>query len=289
VSSARRQGAAGAAFILAGATIIQCSSAVVVPVMHHVAPSAASAWRFLFGALGLLAIGRPSLSRWTKEQWRAALFMGAAVAFMNFCFYQSIVRLPLGTAVTVEFMGPLSVAVLSKRTRRHVLFAVCAAVGVVLLARPGGHVTLAGLLFGLGSAVGWAMYIFASKRVGGTTNGVEGLAVAMAIAALLTLPFALGSWSRVTGHVDLWGRLALVALMALIIGFALELSALRRLSPAVAGVLMAFDPAVAFLFGFLILGQHATVWVLAGLACVVVAGIGVTVDQGEAVVVAIEP
>jgi inner membrane transporter RhtA len=162
---------------------------------------------------------------------------------------------------------------------RHLAFAGLAAVGVVFLGHPGGHLTTLGVLFGLGSGLGWAGYIFANKRVGVAAPGFGGLAVSMAVAALVTTPFSMGSLSTLSAHPWLGGRLILVACMSIVLGFALELQALRRLHAASVAVLMAIDPAIAFVLGFLVLGQRAVGWDLVGLLCVVAAGVGVTIDQ----------
>jgi inner membrane transporter RhtA len=265
--------------IVLGSTSIQWSAALVQPAFVALGPTATSAWRFLMGALILLAATRPRVRTWRRAQWRAAVVLGITVAFMNVCFYHAIARIPLGSAVTIEFLGPLSVAVLGRRSRRHLMFALVAAIGVVLLMHPGGGVTLVGALFALGSGVGWAGYVFAASRVGGTTAGLDGLAVSMSISALVTLPW---SWSRldlVTQHPALGGRMALVGLMSIVVGFAAEMMALRRVSPAIAGVLMSLDPAIAFILGAVLLHQHATAWVVTGLVLVVVAVVGVTVDR----------
>ncbi len=269
----------GAVLIVAGAVSIQWSAAIVEPAFRTFTPAAVSAWRFLFGALILLALTRPPLHRWRKELWCSAVALGLAVAFMNQCFFQSIARIPLGAAVTIEFLGPLTVAVVGQRSRRHLAFAGLAAVGVVFLGHPGGHLTNLGVLYGLGSGLGWAGYIFANKRVGVAAPGFGGLAVSMTVAALATTPFSMSSLAVMSSHPWLAGRLLLVAAMSIVFGFALELQALRRLTAASVAVLMAIDPAVAFVLGFLVLGQRAGGWDLIGLVCVVVAGIGVTFDQ----------
>jgi inner membrane transporter RhtA len=280
VSSTRSRDAfVGAALIVAGAASIQWSAAIVEPAFRVLSPAAVSAWRFLFGALVLLALTRPPLHRWHKEQWRSALALGLAVAFMNQCFFQSIARIPLGAAVTIEFLGPLTVAVVGQRSRQHLAFAGLAALGVVFLGHPGGHLTTLGVLYGLGSGLGWAGYIFANKRVGVAAPGFGGLAVSMTVAALATTPFSMSSFSTLSAHPWLAGRLVLVASMSIVFGFALELQALRRLHAASVAVLMAIDPAIAFVLGFLVLGQRAVGWDLVGLVCVVVAGVGVTFDQ----------
>ncbi len=268
--------ATGAGFIILGATLIQWSAALVQPAFADLGPVATSGWRFVFGALILLGATRPRLASWDRPQWRAALILGVTVAFMNVCFYQCISRIPLGDAVTIEFLGPLCVAVIGQRSWRHFGFVFLAAAGVVFLAHPGGGTTLAGTLFGLGSGLGWGGYIFAAARVGGATQGFGGLAVSMSVSAVVTSPWVVSSVHVVVHHPSLGVRLALVALMSIVLGFGAELQALRRLSPAATGVLMSLDPAIAFAIGFVVLGETATAWMLVGLACVVVAGVGVT-------------
>lgn len=273
---------AGAGFIIIGATSIQWSAALVQPAFLRLGPVATSGWRFLLGAIILMAVTRPRVRQWRREQWRSAIVLGVTVAFMNVSFYQAIARIPLGSAVTIEFLGPLSVAVFGRRSWRHFSFALLASLGVVLLAHPGGGITLVGAVFALLSGVGWGGYVFAAARVGGATTGFGGLAVSMSVSALVTLPWALSKFDLVVHHPSLGGRLLLVGLMSIVLGFAAELQALRRLSPAAAGVLMSLDPAIAFVIGALILHERATSWVLVGLACVIVAGAGVTMDRTSA-------
>lgn len=265
----------GAGFLLLGATMIQWSAAIVTRAFPVIGPSATSAWRFLLGALVLLALTRPHVRHWTKRQWLGALALGATVAVMNQCFYQAIARIPLGGAVAIEYLGPFCVAAFGKRTPRHLALVVLAGLGVVALTRPGNGLNLDGVLFAAGSGVGWAAYVYASKQVGGTTKGFEGLAVSMSVAAILTLPFSLGATSQLGAHPGTLVRLALVAVMAIVLGFGAELQGLRRLKPSIAGVLMAGDPAVAFVVGWILLGQSIKVWDVVGLLCVVVAGAGV--------------
>lgn len=269
----------GAGFIILGAALIQWSAALVQPAFASLGPAATSGWRFLWGALILLGATRPALRAWRREQWRAALVLGVTVAFMNVCFYQAISRIPLGSAVTIEFLGPLCVAVVGRRSGRHLLFAALAAAGVVLLSHPGGGVTLVGALFALGSGLGWGGYVFAAAKVGGATSGFGGLAVSMSVSALVTLPWSMSRVMTLEHHPSLAVRLAVVGLMSIVLGFAAELLALRRLSPAAAGVLMSLDPAIAFVFGALLLHEHATFLVVLGLVLVVVSGVGVTMDR----------
>jgi inner membrane transporter RhtA len=263
-----------------GAVLIQWSAAVVTRVFPVIGPSATSAWRFLLGAIVLLAFARPNVRGWTRRQWLGALALGASTAFMNQCFYHAIARIPLGSAVAIEFLGPFCVAALGRRNPRHLALVALAGVGVIALTRPGDGLNGVGVLFAAGAGLGWAAYVFSAHRVGATTPGFEGLAVSMSVAAVLTLPWSVASSSQVVHDPGTLGRLAVVAVMAIVLGFGAELEGLRRLTPAIAGVLMASDPAIAFFVGWLLLNQHVQVWDLVGLACVVAAGIGVTFRTG---------
>ncbi|MFZ1063097.1 MAG: EamA family transporter [Acidimicrobiales bacterium] len=271
----------GAGLVLFAALFIQWSAALVRPSFALIGPAASSSWRFAFGALMLLAIARPNVRRFTRHQWIGALVFGTAVAIMNLSFYEAIARIPLGSAVVIEFLGPLLVAALGKRTWRHAGFVLLAAGGVIVLSHPGGGLTTSGVFFALGAGAGWATYLFAARRVGGSTNGLEGLAVGITVSALWSLPFTLLSAHVVVAHPYVIGRLVLVALMALVLGFGAELSALRRLKPSVVGVLVAFDPVIAFVVGWILLGQRVSVWEYVGVACVVFASVGVTRDSSR--------
>lgn len=281
VAHSKGQVVRGAGYMLLGASVIQWSAAIVTHVFGEIGPSATSAWRFFLGALVLMAFTRPQLRSWTKQQWFGALALGLSVAFMNQCFYQSISRIPLGAAVAIEYLGPFMVSALGKRSARHFIFVILAGLGVLAIARPGAGLNYEGVLFAAGSGVGWAAYVFASHRVGKQAEGFGGLAVSMSIAALVTLPVTIGSSHYVLAHPSTLGRLALVAVMAIVVGFACELQALRRLKPSTAGVLFAFDPAVAFVIGLIVLSQSIHPWDLVGMICVVVAGAGVTYDAAN--------
>jgi len=210
-----------------------------------------------------------------------ALALGVSVAFMNQCFYQAIARIPLGAAVAIEYLGPFMVSALGKRSARHFAFVILAGLGVLAIARPGAGLNYEGVFFAAGSGLGWASYVFAAHRVGDQAEGFGGLAVSMSIGAVLTLPMTIGSSHFVLTHPATLGRLALVAVMAIVLGFACELQALRRLKPSTAGVLFALDPAVAFAIGLIVLSQSIHPWDLIGMVCVVIAGAGVTYDAAN--------
>ena len=144
----------GAGLVITGAGLVQWSAALVIPVFAAIGPPATSGWRFLSGAIVLLAFSRPRLRLWSREQWLGALILGVAMAFMNMCFYQAISRIPLGGAVAIEYLGPFLVAALGKRSWRHLVFVLLAGLGVVALARPGGTLNLLGIIFALGARAG---------------------------------------------------------------------------------------------------------------------------------------
>ena len=273
----RHDATLGAACVLAAATSIQSSAAIGVPAFAVIGPAATSGFRFLLAAVVLVVVARPNVRRLDRAGWLGVVAFGVAVAFMNVCFFQAASRLPLGTAVSIEFLGPFTLAVVAGAGRRHLLFASVGLVGVVLLARPGGGITALGALFALGAAAGWASYTLASKRLGSITQGIDGLALAICVAALLVAPFTARAYPSLTW--PLLGRLAAMAVLGVVVGFTLELAALRRLGAPHVAVLFSLNPAIAFVVGWLVLGQHVDAAVLAGGLCVVAAGVGVT---GEA-------
>ena len=274
--------AGGASYVLLGAFLVQYAATLAVPTFGSIGPSASSAWRFLIGAVVLIALSRPRLRHWTRSQWASAAFLGVASALMNQSFYQAINRIHLGTAVAIEYLGPFLVAAVGKRSWRHAVFVLVAALGVLALARPGGGLNAAGVLFACGAGCGWAAYTIASHRLGGATEGFEGLAIAMAIAALCTLPFVATSLPTVVHAPSLFVRLAIMAVLAVVLGFGAEMQALRRLKPSVVGVLLALDPAVAFVVGLVFLKQRVHALDLVGMALVVLAGVGVMRDAHDA-------
>ncbi len=279
-----RTAGGGAGLVLLGAFMIQWSAAIVMPIISRFGGSAASGWRFLLGAGVLLIVVRPKVRSWDRDRCIGVVVFGLSSAVMNQCFFQAIHRIHLGTAVAIEYLGPFLVAALGKRSWRHFCFVLLAMGGVLALARPGGHLSVAGILFAAGAGVGWAAYAFASHRVGGDGDGYSGLAVSMSIGALLTLPTIFSSAHTMISTPHLWIRMLLVAIMATVIGFGAEMQALRRLKPSIVSVLMALDPAVAFLVGLVILHQSVQTWDLVGMLCVVVAGVGVTVDESRGAV-----
>jgi inner membrane transporter RhtA len=229
-----------------------------------------------FGALILLAIARPRLSSLSGAQWRGVVPFGLIIAGMNLCFYQSIARIPLGIAVTIEFLGPLGVAIAGSRKALDFVWAALATAGVAMLSVTGGNVTLLGVLFALGAAVGWASYILLGQRVGRLVAGPDGLALALTVGGLALAPFGIaGAGIRLLDLRNLALGLV-VAILSSAIPFSLEFAALRRLSSQLFGILMSLEPAMGAAAGFLLLGQRLSIRDLAAIGLVTVASAGAT-------------
>jgi inner membrane transporter RhtA len=201
--------------------------------------------------------------------------LGVILGVMNLAFYEALDRIPLGIAVTLEFVGPLTVAVLGSRRRRDLLWVALAAAGLILLAPvPGSDLDALGCAFALFAGGCWGLYILVTARVGRALPGGSGLALAMAIAAVVTMPFGL-----VDGGTELLdGELLViafgVAILSSAIPYSLELEALRRLPESVFGVLMSVEPAVAATAGFVVLGQDLEARELVAIGLVLAASAG---------------
>lgn len=258
---------------------VQFGAALARTQFDAVGPTGAVLLRLLFGALILLVAVRPKVRGWKREQWAAAAVLGVALAGMNSLIYLAIGIIPIGVAVTLEFTGPLLLALVQTRRLVDAAWALLAFAGVVLLGFDDGNaLPLAGILFALGAGAFWAVYILASARVGRLVPGVEGLAVSMAIGAVIALPFGA---TAATGGI-LVSPVVLpvflgVALLSSALPYALEMLALRRLSTRVFGVLSALGPAMAALAGLLVLGQALGPREVIALGLVTVASVGVTV------------
>ena len=265
--------------VLAGIVSVQIGAALASQLFGLVGAVGAVTLRLFFAALVLLVAWRPSL-RITRRELPVILGYGAVLAVMNLCFYQAITRIPLGMAVTIEFLGPLAVSIIGARRWLHGLWALLAAIGVFALTEAsGGTLALSGVLFALAAAACWGIYIPLGAALGARTSGGRGLALAMAVGGLLTLPLGFAEAGRA-----LFSPLALaaglgVALLSSVLPYSVELEALRRIPPRVFGVLMSLEPAVAAVVGLLVLSQslRPTQWV--AIACVVIASAGATRTQ----------
>jgi inner membrane transporter RhtA len=255
---------------------VQCGAALATTLFDSVGPLGAVFLRSVFGALALIALARGSLPPLRgRGPWDVVAF-GVALAGVNLCFYAALDRLPLGVAVTLEFVGPLGVAVFGSRRRRDLIWALLAAVGILLLSDGAGGAGIDPLGAALALTAGgfWAVYILQSARVGQSSPGLGGLAVAASVSAVLVAPFGI-----VQGGGELLAPSVLavglaVGLLSSAIPFALEFEALRRLPNAVFGVLMSLEPAVAAAVGFIALSQGLALVEVVAIALVVAACAG---------------
>ena len=206
------------------------------------------ALRLFFAAAVLMLLWRPPL-RMNRRMWTVVLGYGVVLGLMNLCFYSALARLPLGIAVTIEFLGPLAVALAGSRRWLDAFWAVLAAGGVVLLMDGRGDLDLVGVLFALAAGACWGLYILVGAALGRHTTEGNGLALGMAVAALIAVPFGVADSG--TALIEPWVLVAGlgVALLSSVIPYSLDLEALRKIPPRVFGILMSLEPAMAALIG----------------------------------------
>lgn len=267
------------ASVLAIAAIfsVQFGNALVGGMFESVGPLGAATARLTFAALILLALVRPQVRGWSRRTWLTVTALGLGMAGMNTCIYLAFEEIPLGIAVTIELLGPLTVAALGSRRLLDLGWVVLALAGVLLLGvAPGSDLALRGVVFAAAAAVFWALYIVSSARLGSGTRGIDPLAVAMCIAAVAGMPLGAG---QATAAFATRPELALVfigaAFLTSVVPYALEFVALRHMPVRVFGVLSSLGPAVAALAGFVVLAQHLTAVQIAAIALVVTACAGV--------------
>ena len=260
---------------------LQVGAAFAVTLFDDVGAAGAAFLRLGLAAVVLWADLAPAAARRTRAgDLRLAGAFGVALGLMNWSIYESMARIPLGVAVTIEFAGPLLVAVLGSRRPRDGVWIVLAAAGILLLADPGGgSIDTLGVVFALLAAVCWMAYIHLSQRTGRVFPGGSGLAIAMAVGALVVLPAGVLGGGGGLVEPGLLGSALVVALASSVLPYSLELEALRRLPAAVFGVLMSLEPAVAALAGWIVLGQALGAREVAAIAMVVVASAGATLGS----------
>ncbi|MEA9987002.1 EamA family transporter, partial [Subtercola sp. RTI3] len=231
--------------------------------------------RLVFSAIILMIVCRPRMRGYSRSDWMTVVGFGVVLASMNMLFYEALDRLPLGTTVTIEVLGPLVLSVVVSRRASSWLWAVLAFAGVVLLSQAGsGSLDPVGVAFAAAAGACWSGYILLSSRSGARFPKLDGIALAMAVGALVSLPFGIVSaGASIIRPSSLLLGLA-VAVLSSTIPYAFELLALRRLPEATFSVLMSLAPAIAALAGLVILGQQLT-WVEAlAIALVIAASIG---------------
>lgn len=270
------------ALVLLGIVSVQFGAGLAKTLFDLLPPSAVVTLRLATSAVVLVIVSRRLLGRvllrYGRKDLMVAVAFGFTLATMNFAIYESFSRIPLGIAVTIEFLGPLGVAVAFSRRRLDLVWVVLAALGVVVLMQDDGtgRVTPAGVAFALLAATMWAAYILLSAATGRRFAGTSGLAIASVVGVVVVAPAAVHE-----GGVALldW-RLVLIGLavgvMSSVIPYTLELQALRRMPPRVFGILMSLQPAAAALAGMLLLAEFLSVWQWVAVGCVIAASVGAT-------------
>ncbi|HET7509726.1 MAG TPA: EamA family transporter [Solirubrobacterales bacterium] len=270
----RTRGAA--LLVLASIVSVQCGSALATELFDPIGAAGTVLLRAAFGALALVVFMWEERGSLWKRPHRDVVLLAVAVTAVNFFFYAALERLPLGITVTLEFVGPLGVALFGSRRRRDLIWALLAAAGIVLLSggTEGQGVDALGVALALIAGAFWAAYILQSARVGALEPGVRGATMAALISTLMIAPFGIaqgGAELLVPSHLLIG---AAVGVLSTAIPYSFEMEALRRLPQAVFGVLMSLEPAVAAAIGFIALSQDLSARELVAIAFVVIASAG---------------
>jgi inner membrane transporter RhtA len=269
-----RRVATGAAMIVAASATIQIAAAIAHELFGRLGPAGVSALRFGLGSIIILAAVRPRIRRRDGATWIAIAGYGISLAALNLTFFEAIERLPMGIAVTFAFIAPLGMALVGSRRRRDVGYALLAAAGVITLGgvdRPGSTV---GVAFALATGAAWACAAYTGRSVGRRTHRIDGLALAIPFAALVTLPLGLSRIDAIDARA--LGLGLVIAVGGLILPFALELEGLRRLEPRIVAVIYSVDPAIAALVGLVALSQGLSPPQILGMSAVIAASAGAT-------------
>lgn len=258
---------------IAAMLAVQLSNAFSVPVIEQVGAGGTAWLRMCFGAAFLWMIARPTVRSVRRKDLPALLALGVATGFMTTFFLAAVERIPLGTAVAIEFLGPLTVAALTSNHRKALVWPLLALIGVVLLTEPWqGTIDLAGVGFALAGGTCWGLYNLLTQHVGDRFAGISGLSLTIPIAVLATLPIGLPQ--VIGGDLSWWvlPAAAGIALITPVIAFGLEMLALRRMTHTAFGTLLSIEPAFGIFIGLVLLAQEPTFMQLLGIAIVIVAG-----------------
>lgn len=252
---------------------IQFANALSVGVLREVGPAGTAWLRMCFGVVFLWIIARPAISSITRKDLPALLILGVVTGFMTLFFLGAVERIDLGTAVAIEFLGPLTVAGVMSKNRRALIWPALALLGVVLLTEPWkGSIDLIGVGLALVSGACWGLYNVFTQRVGDRFSGISGLSLTIPVAAIATMPVGLPQ--VLNGNLTWWvfPAAAGIALITPVIAFGLEMLALRKMNHTAFGTLLSVEPAFGVLMGLLVLGQSPTPVQVLGICIVVTAG-----------------
>lgn len=269
----------GVGLVIGSCISLQFGAAVAVHLFPHLGAWGVTTLRLGFAAVVLLVVVRPPVRAWTRKQWTAVVLFGAALGCMNGFFYASLDRIPLGAAVSIEFLGPLVLAAVMARRLLDGLWVALALGGMALLGLDsalGTPLDPVGVVLALVAGAFWAGYVLTSARVGQLVPGAGGLAAALVVATLVVTPLGAPGAVRAFGDPVLLGLALVTALLASVVPYTLELSALRRLPAPVFSILLSLEPAFAALFGWILLGQESGLLRNLAITLVVLASAGVT-------------
>jgi inner membrane transporter RhtA len=281
VNNSRRRSAAGAATLVASGTSNQFGAAIGAHAFGAIGPIGVVAIRQIVAALVLIPVARPPLRRLRWAEWWPVLALGSVFVVMNFSLYAAVDRIGLGLAVTLEFLGPLAVALAASRTRVDLAGAVGAGVGVYVLVLPGPSSDVLGLALSLAAAACWASYILLNRHIGTRLPGLQGPAVASLVATVLTVPVLV--WLAAEGRLTA-PAVALAAVAGVLssaVPYTVDLVILRHVAPGLFGVIMSMQPALAALAGLVVLGQRLEGHELVGIA--IVAAVNAVAARSHAV------
>jgi len=268
------QARTGAFMAMGSMLCVQVGLAIAVTLIDDIGVEGAAWLRLAWAGILLLLIVRPKRAAFTRSSFAMCVVLGVVTAAITLLFMAALDRIPLGTASALEFLGPLGVAVANGKGMQRFVWPGLAAVGVLLLTQPwAGAVDPVGVMFALGAALCWACYILLTQRVGDEVAGINGLAVSMPVAALVaTVTVGPAVFGRMTPEILIIG--IGLAILLPVVPFALELLALRKLTTAAFGTLMALEPGFAMIVGFIVLHQVPGAAGVVGICFVVLAGIG---------------
>ena len=267
--------------VLGAVASVQIGASLAKGLFDDVGPGGTVLLRVLLAAIVLALIWRPSVAGRSRRDWLLLTAFGVSLAGMNFAFYSAIDYIPLGVGVTVEFIGPLAVAVAGSRRALDLVWVALAAAGILLLADLSGGSDAKGIALAALAGAFWAAYILISARVGAEFPGGAGLAIAMVIASALLLPFGVAEGGAELVEPGILAAGFAVAMLSSAIPYSLELEALRRLPNRVFGVLMSLEPAMAAMAGFVVLGERLGAREITAVGLVVAASAGAARTAGD--------
>ncbi|GAB3713229.1 EamA family transporter [Mariniluteicoccus flavus] len=262
--------------VLASIASVQIGAAIAKGLFGEISPTAMVWLRLATSTVVLLVWARPRVRGRTARDWAVVIAFGLSLVGMNWAIYQSFARIPLGMAVTIEFLGPLAIAVVGSRRLRDFVWVVLAGAGVALLGFSPGRLDPVGVAYAVAAGAAWAAYILLSGQTGRRWDGLSGLAIASLVGTLVITGPALVSGGEALGRPHVLAIGVAVGILSSVIPYSFEITALRTMSPKVFGILMSLEPAAAALAALLLIGETLSPIEVAAMACVVVASVGAT-------------